>query len=239
LKYRNALILVFLIILADQALKIFIKTHFVNGDEVKMAGNWFKLHFIENDGMAYGMKIFGGVFGKLVLTSFRLVAVIAGFYLIYWLIKKNQTKIVVICFSLILAGAFGNLIDSLIYGLIFTDSPYSCLSGYYENMTNMMAQHNTAFVSQWTPIGKGYGAFMQGRVVDMLYFPIIDIRQMPTWLPFVGGKPFVFFEPVFNIADASISVGVFTLLLRVYVAEPIAHIRKNKTANVNVGGNKG
>jgi signal peptidase II len=206
------------VILADQALKIYIKTHFINGDEVKVFGNWFKLHFIENEGMAYGMKlsVAGASAGKLLLTTFRLIAVGFGFFLLKRISDKPHNGMLVFCGSLILAGAFGNLLDSLFYGEIFSDSPISCFSGYYDSLSAMMQQHNTEMLAKFTKFGDGYGKFMQGRVVDMLYFPVIEIREMPSWIPFLGGKPFVFFEPVFNIADAAISVGVVLLIIKLY-----------------------
>lgn len=212
MKYRNAILIVLLVIIADQLLKFYIKTHFCNGDDVKILGNWFRLHFIENEGMAYGMKLSESVMGKLLLSSFRLVAVVFGFFLLRRLTQKGYSRGAIICGSLILAGALGNLIDSLFYGLIFTDSPYSCFSGNYESMSSMLQNHNQTAVAHLTAFGKGYGKILQGKVVDMLYFPLIDTR-MPGWVPFLGGKNFVFFEPVFNIADAAISVGVITLVL--------------------------
>jgi signal peptidase II len=211
LKYRHAILIVLLIIIADQALKIYIKTHFANGDEVKVMGNWFRLHFIENEGMAYGMKLSESSIGKLLLSSFRLIAVIFGFYLLRRLVNKGYGRGVLICGSLILAGALGNLIDSMFYGLVFTDSPYSCFSGNYENLKSLLQNHNKEAVACVSDFGHGYGKFLHGKVVDMLYFPIVD-TQMPKWVPFLGGKNFIFFEPVFNIADAAISVGVLTLV---------------------------
>lgn len=156
-----------------------------------MIGHWFRLHFIENEGMAFGMKISESPVGKLILTLFRLAAVSFGFYFLKYIINKGYSKGFIICGALILAGAMGNLIDSMFYGMIFTDS-------YYH-------------MGHTAHLGKGYGQFLHGRVVDMLYFPIVDIK-LPTWLPFVGGSDFGFFEPVFNIADASISIGVLTLV---------------------------
>ncbi len=212
MKYRNAILIVLLVIIADQLLKIYIKTHFVNGDDVKLLGGWCRLHFIENEGMAYGMKLSESVMGKIILSSFRLIAVIFGFFLLKRLVVKGYTRGAIICGSLILAGALGNLIDSMVYGLLFTDSPYSCFSGNYESLKSMMQNHNQAAVAHVTAWGQGYGKFLQGKVVDMLYFPLIDTR-MPNWVPWLGGKNFIFFEPVFNIADAAISVGVITLVL--------------------------
>ncbi len=211
MKYRNAVIIVILIIIADQALKFYIKTNFVNGDDVRIMGGWFRLHFIENEGMAYGLKLSESVTGKLLLSTFRLAAVIFGFFLLKKLVVKGYAKGAIICGSLILAGALGNLLDSMFYGLIFSDSPYSCFSGNYDNMSSMIKNHNATIVAHLTSFGHGYGKFLQGKVVDMLYFPIIDTR-MPRWVPFWGGKNFIFFEPVFNLADAAISVGVIILV---------------------------
>ena len=211
MKYRSAILIVFLIILADQVLKFYIKTHFCNGDDVKILGGWFRLHFIENEGMAYGMKISESVIGKLILSTFRLFAVVFGFYLLKRLVTKGYNNGIIVCGALILAGALGNLVDSLFYGLIFTDSPYSCFSGNYDNLSTMLRTHNAEAVAHLSRFGSGYGKFLQGKVVDMLYFPLIDTRW-PQWMPWLGGKNFVFFEPVFNIADAAISVGVLTLL---------------------------
>lgn len=211
MKYRNAILIVISIILLDQLLKVYIKTHFANGDEVKVIGSWFRLHFIENEGMAYGMKLSESVVGKLLLSGFRLIAVVFGFYLLKRLINKGYSRGVIICGSLILAGALGNLIDSMFYGMIFTDSPYSCFSGNYENLHSMMQNHNQTAVACLSKFGHGYGKFLQGKVVDMFYFPIVD-THMPKWVPFFGGKDFVFFEPVFNLADAAISIGVLTLV---------------------------
>lgn len=212
MKYRSALLIVLLVIVADQALKFFIKTHFSNGDDVKIIGSWFRLHFIENEGMAYGMKLSESVMGKLILSSFRLIAVVFGFYLLKKLTVKGYSKGAIICGSLILAGALGNLIDSMFYGLIFTDSPYACFSGNFDSIHSMAQAHmqggTVAHLCSW---GHGYGKFLQGKVVDMLYFPVVD-TVMPHWVPFIGGKNFIFFEPVFNVADAAISVGVITLV---------------------------
>src|ERR1035437_4719350 len=138
MKYRNAILIVLLIVIADQALKYYVKTHFCTGDDVKIFGGWFRLHFIENEGMAYGLKLSESAIGKQVLTSFRLVAVVFGFYLLKLLITKGYVKGAVICGALILAGAMGNLVDSLFYGLIFTDSPYSCFSGNYEVLHSLL-----------------------------------------------------------------------------------------------------
>lgn len=192
MKYRHALIIIFLVIVIDQIFKVYIKTNFYYGEEVNVLGEWFKLHFIENEGMAFGMKLNEAATGKLILTLFRLVAVVFGFFLLKSLIKKNYSNGIIICGSLILAGALGNLIDSIFYGMIFSESSF----------------HIASFV----PFGEGYGKLFHGRVVDMLYFPLID-TTLPTWVPIWGGNNFSFFDPVFNIADAAISTGVITLIV--------------------------
>lgn len=192
MKYRHAIFIVLLVIIIDQLSKIYIKTHFYYGEEVNVLGNWFKLHFIENEGMAFGMKLSEAATGKLVLSLFRLVAVVFGFFLLKRLVNKGYHKGLIICGALILAGALGNLIDSIFYGLMFTESSFH--------------------IAQIVPLGQGYGKIFHGRVVDMLYFPIID-TILPQWVPIWGGKPFSFFDPIFNIADAAISGGVITLLL--------------------------
>jgi signal peptidase II len=190
-KYSKLLILIIFILLVDQCLKIYIKTHFYYGQEVALLGSWFRLHFIENEGMAFGMKFGDASIAKLVLTLFRLVAVGFGFYYLNVMIKKGFKNATLICAALILAGAFGNLIDSIFYGKLFSESSF-CLA-------------------QWVPWGKGYANLFYGRVVDMLYFPLIE-WTLPSSTPFIGAYTIRFFEPVFNIADASISIGVLTLL---------------------------
>ncbi len=191
MKYSKLLILIIFILLVDQCLKIYIKTHFYYGQEVALLGSWFRLHFIENEGMAFGMKFGDASIAKLVLTLFRLVAVGLGFYYLNVMIKKGFKNATLICAALILAGAFGNLIDSIFYGKLFSESSF-CLA-------------------QWVPWGKGYANLFYGRVVDMLYFPLIE-WTLPSSTPFIGAYTIRFFEPVFNIADASISIGVLTLL---------------------------
>jgi signal peptidase II len=135
-----------------------------------------------------------------------------GFYALKWLLNKGYSKGMLICGSLILAGALGNLLDSMFYGLIFSDSPYSCFSGNYNSIHDLLQNPNKDAIAHFTSFGHGYGKFLQGKVVDMFYFPVIE-TTLPGWVPFWGGRSFTFFEPVFNLADAAISVGIFTLLL--------------------------
>jgi signal peptidase II len=191
MKLRNAVIIIILIILADQALKIWIKTNFHFGDTGVTGVKWFQLYFIENKGMAWGWE-FGGEWGKMALTLFRLAAVIFGTWYLGRIVKQQYTKGFIVCAALIYAGALGNLIDSMFYGMIFEESSYSHVAKIFP--------------------AESYAGFLHGRVVDMLYFPIID-TELPKWVPLVGGNDFVFFSPIFNIADASISTGVITLLV--------------------------
>lgn len=192
MKFRSSIILIIVILIIDQALKFWIKTNMYMGQEFNIIGHWFRIHFIENEGMAYGLS-FGGSVGKVILTLFRLVAVVFGFYLLKKITRLQYHKGLIICGSLILAGAIGNLIDSMFYGLIFSDSTFTQ-------------------VASFLPAGGGYAGLLHGKVVDMLYFPVYE-GFLPNWIPFKGGDYFVFFQPVFNISDASISVGVITILL--------------------------
>lgn len=194
MKGRTVAFFILLILFADQALKYFIKTNYTLGEEHNVMGTWFRLHFVENEGMAWGLK-FGGDFGKIILTLFRLVAVIWGTFYLRNIIEKKYHPGFIICAALIYAGAMGNLIDSMFYGLIFNESD----------------AYTTAAL--FPPEG-GYASFLHGRVVDMLYFPIIE-TSYPSWFPVASwrGQPFEFFSPVFNLADASISTGVIALLV--------------------------
>jgi len=189
---KKSILIIFLVLIADQVLKIWIKTHMTLGQEINVAGNWFILHFTENEGMAFGLT-FGGAAGKLILSIFRIIAVIFIGYYIYRLRKRSPHPGLIISFSLIMAGALGNIIDSAFYGIIFNQSSY----------------HTVA--TMFPPEG-GYNSFLHGKVVDMLYFPVIE-TIMPEWVPFWGGEQFIFFRPVFNIADSSITTGVFLLLI--------------------------
>lgn len=184
-----AVAIVVAILLIDQIIKIEVKTNMTLG-EAKRVTDWFYIEFIENNGMAYGMKFIN----KLVLSLFRLFAIgFIGYYLAK-IIKKNVAPLgYIVLIAMVLAGAAGNLIDCLFYGLIFDAStPFT--------------------VSQFVPFGEGYSSFLHGKVVDMFYFPIIQ-TTWPEWVPYIGGSEYVFFSPVFNFADACISVGVVALLL--------------------------
>ena len=194
-KGKHLIFLILLILAADQALKFYIKLNYYAGEEHVIIGNWFRLHFVENEGMAWGWK-FGGDWGKIALTLFRLVAVIWGSFLIRDFIAKKYSRGFLICASLIYAGALGNLIDSLFYGVIFEQS-----SPITQNVARLF------------PPEGGYASLLHGKVVDMLYFPLITNAHFPSWVPVWGGEEFEFFRPVFNLADASISVGVIVLLL--------------------------
>jgi signal peptidase II len=193
-KGRSVFLIIFLVVLADQVLKIFVKTHYHAGESHSVIGNWFRLYFIENEGMAYGWK-FGGDWGKMILTLFRLVAVIFGVFYIRNIVKKKYHPGFIACAALIFAGALGNLIDSMFYGLIFEESSTSVM-----NVAKIFPAH-------------GYAGFFHGKVVDMLYFPIIRNAHFPSWVPFWGGEDFEFFRPIFNLADAAISTGVIAILL--------------------------
>ncbi|SNU03437.1 signal peptidase II [Prevotellaceae bacterium MN60] len=183
-----AVLIVTAILLIDQVIKIWVKTNMTLHEQIEIF-SWFKIVFIENNGMAYGMEIGS----KLVLSIFRIVAISLLGYYIYGQVKKKARWGYLVCLSMVMAGAIGNLLDSMFYGLVFNAS-----SEYY--------------TSYWVPFGNGYAPFLMGKVVDMFYFPLI-VTTWPDWVPFVGGNPYVFFSPIFNFADASISVGVVLLLL--------------------------
>lgn len=190
-KKQLTLLVVILILTIDQILKIWIKTHFYLGEEKRVFGNWFLLHFVENRGMAFGFE-FAGRFGKVLLTLFRLIAATAIMIYLLKLIKKGIPTGLVVSISMIFAGAVGNIIDSAFYGLIFTDS--------------------YGRVAEFLPKGGGYETFLHGSVVDMFFFPVIK-GTWPVWSPINTGEPFLFFRPVFNIADSSITVGISIILL--------------------------
>jgi signal peptidase II len=202
LKLRHVALIISTIIIVDQALKIWIKTTHPTGEVLRVFGmDWFRLHFIENPGMAWGWK-FGNETGKVVLTLFRLAAVIFGTWYLGRIVKQGYRRGFIVCASLIYAGALGNLIDSMFYGMIF-DKGLT-----YDPAISDYLQYSG--VAQFS--SNGYSSFLHGSVVDMLYFPLFK-GHFPSWLPGVGGDEFEFFSAIFNVADASISIGVITLLL--------------------------
>jgi signal peptidase II len=203
LRLKHVVFIIAAIIVVDQALKIWIKTTYPTGEVIRVFGmNWARLNFIENPGMAWGWK-FGNETGKMILTLFRLAAVIFGTWYLGHIVKKQYRRGFIVCAALIYAGALGNLIDSMFYGMIFDNGLHydSVISDY----------RSYAGVAHFS--SHGYSSFLHGSVVDMLYFPIFEDKYFPSWFPFVGGDKFTFFSPIFNIADASISAGVITLLL--------------------------
>ena len=187
---RKAYLIVFILLLVDQLSKIYIKTNFVLGDEVEVF-SWFKIHFIENEGMAWGTVI-PGTYGKLILTIFRLLVVpLIGYWLWDSVEKKHSSNYLIVAISLILAGALGNIIDSVFYGVIFDDSTYQLATLFSD---------------------KPYGHWLYGKVVDMFYFPLFE-GDWPEWLPVIGGQHFKFFNAIFNVADMAISTGVGILIV--------------------------
>lgn len=198
---RKIALIVLLILIADQALKIYIKTNYQLHDSTKVLGSWFQLFFVENPGMAYGWK-FGGEWGKILLTLIRIVAVIFGTWYIAKCIQQKRHSGFIICAALIYAGAIGNLIDSCFYGMIFDKGMlYDPLINDYRSYQGL-AQFSS----------DGYSSFLHGNVVDMFYFPLIT-GHFPDWFPIWGGEDFEFFRPIFNIADAAISVGIITIFI--------------------------
>ena len=190
--YTKPLLLICLVLLADQVSKTWIKTNMYLGQEYRIAGDWFIIHFTENNGMAFGLE-FAGEYGKLFLSLFRIVAVFGiGWYLSRLVIEKAH-PLLITSMSLILAGAIGNIIDSAFYGIIFSASDFR--------------------LAEFLPADGGYSSLLHGKVVDMFYFPLIQNAHFPSWFPIWAGEEFEFFRPVFNFADASISTGVITLFI--------------------------
>ncbi len=187
----KSILIILIILFLDQAVKIWIKTNMMLGDEIIIGKNWFVIHFIENNGMAFGLE-FGNSIGKYFLSIFRIIAIGAIGWYITKLWKREVPFGIIACFSLIMAGAIGNILDSAFYGLIFDDS--------YGHIAKLF------------PAAGGYSSFLQGRVVDMLYFPLLA-GHYPSWIPYIGGDDFIFFRPVFNFADSSITVGIITILI--------------------------
>ena len=185
---KKYLSIIFAAVTFDQALKFWVKTNLVYGEQIKIF-DWFFILFTENNGMAFGLE-FGGEIGKYFLSIFRIVAICALFFYLYYLVNKKVSSGVLFSISLVLAGALGNMIDSAFYGIIF-DHSYGQLSSF---------------------LNGGYSSFLQGRVVDMFYFPIINC-YLPNWIPYFGGDHFIFFRPIFNVADSCITIGVLNLLI--------------------------
>ncbi|MBP5418257.1 MAG: lipoprotein signal peptidase [Bacteroidales bacterium] len=191
---KNAIIassVIFIVLLLDQIVKIWVKTHMMLGEEFSVFGEWFRIHFVENNGMAFGMELSGNI-GKILLSGFRIIAVVVIGWFLVGLCKKSTDKLLITCIALVWAGAVGNIIDSVFYGVIFDSS--------------------WGQIAQLLPENGGYSTWLHGRVVDMFYFPLIDGR-FPEWMPIWGGEEFIFFRPVFNCADAAISVGIVLLLI--------------------------
>lgn len=225
-KLGTAIFIIILVLIIDQASKFYIKMNFPVGHVTNILGmKWARIHFIENSGMAWGWK-FGNEAGKVILTLFRLVAVLFGSWLLVKFAREKYTKGFMICVALIYAGALGNLIDSMFYGMIF-DKGY-----HYDPAFGDYISYNG--VAQLA--SPGYSSFLHGSVVDMLYFPMIK-STYPSWFPFVGGEPFEFFAPIFNVADAAISTGVIALLVfqkRFYKKEVADSV---VTENTTIGDN--
>ena len=190
-KGTKLLIMGIVLVVIDQVIKILVKTNMSIGEHFNVIGNWFQIYFIENEGMAFGMK-FGGQTGKLLLSIFRIVLFGALVYWIRSLLKKDTPAGVLVGLALITTGALGNIIDCMFYGILFGESTYTS-------------------VAQFLPEGGGYAPFFFGKVVDMFYFPIID-TTFPEWMPLIGGNPFRFFAPVFNFADSCVTCGALYLI---------------------------
>lgn len=188
-------ILVLIILTIDQVSKIYIKTHFYYHEQIPILGqDWAYIHFVENNGAAFGLSL-GGEWGKLALTTFRIVTVAVLAYFINTLIHRKENTGMILALSLVFAGAVGNIIDSVFYGVIFSESGFT-----------------PEGIAQFMPPEGGYSSLLHGKVVDMFYFPMID-TVWPEWVPLVGGNMFQFFRPVFNVADSSIFIGMVTLLI--------------------------
>jgi len=223
-KRKHVALIIFAVLLLDQAIKIWVKVSMPLGSQFAVFGDWFIIHFSENPGMAFGLE-FGGEWGKLALTIFRIVAVGLIFYFISQLIKNKAPWGFITAMSLILAGALGNILDSTLYGLIFdTGTFYS---------TELSRWVGYSGISKFN--SPGYSTIFKGCVVDMLYFPIIK-GYLPDWVPIWGGQYKTFFEPIFNIADSAISIGVFLILIfnKTFLKEPEKKVLDGESEAVEV-----
>lgn len=191
-KYSLPIAVILLVLIIDQTIKLYIKSHYPYGEVTRVIGDWCRITFTENPGMAFGIE-FGGNYGKLALSVFRILAVFFGFYYIKKIVNDGEHKGFIVCVSLVLAGAIGNILDSAFYGLMFSASTD------YD-------------VAQFLPAEGGYAGFLHGQVVDMFYFPIYQ-GQFPSWFPIWGGEPFEFFNAIFNFADMAISFGIGIILV--------------------------
>ncbi len=187
-KGKIALLVIFIVLIIDQCIKVWVKTHLYWHESIRVT-DWFYILFTENIGMAFGLEIIG----KIFLTSFRILAVVVIGWLLYKFVRQGAKTGFIVCVSLVLSGALGNIVDSVCYGVLFNESTHSQIASFM-------------------PEGGGYAPLFYGKVVDMFYFPIID-TYWPVWMPFVGGERFIFFSPIFNFADAAISCGVIALFL--------------------------
>jgi signal peptidase II len=216
-KSLKCILIILVILIIDQVLKVIIKTNMTLYEQIPVFGNWFMIHFVENKGMAFGLHLPGNN-GKLFLSLFRLVAIIAiGFYLRH-LVRLGAPSGLLITLSMIMAGALGNMIDSAFYGLIFSES-------------------NTFMPAEMFPPNGGYERLMHGKVVDMFYFPVLS-GVYPEWIPRLGGQSFTFFRPVFNIADASITIAVFILLFRQRKYFAFMHEEEEKAKSTTLNADK-
>ena len=220
-KKKRALVYALIVaglIVIDQIVKVLVKTNMHIGEDIPVLGDWFHLHFIENEGFAFGMS-FGGAVGKIGLTLFRIVATGIIAWIIWKQLKDNGRTSLISSLVLIFAGAIGNLIDSCFYGLVFNESYYN--------------------VATFFPPEGGYAPFLQGKVVDMFYFPLFEF-DWPGWFPIVGGNHFEFFNAIFNVADAAITIGIIWLIIELAFLAPKAQkaVMKEKKSDVEIAENK-